>query len=82
MWMRVAALPSFKKLYRKIPAGSLKKSTKYELVVSNRFPVEMFKGYRHALAHFGFLIQRLQGLQGEERVQNANMRGMRGCKAF
>ena len=42
--MRVAALPSFKKLYRKIPANSLKKSTKYELVVSNRFPVDMFKG--------------------------------------
>ena len=31
--MRVAALPSFKKLYRKIPAGTLKKSTKYELVI-------------------------------------------------
>jgi hypothetical protein len=44
VWMRVAALPSFKKLYRKIPKEMLKKSTKYELVVSNRFPVASFKG--------------------------------------
>lgn len=47
VWMRVAALPSFKKLYRKIPAGALKKNTKYELVVHNRFPVHSFKGNKH-----------------------------------
>jgi len=47
VWMRVAALPSFKKLYRKIPPGELKRATKYELVVENRFPVLVFKGNKH-----------------------------------
>jgi hypothetical protein len=44
VWMRVAALPTFKKLYRRIPAGLLEKDTEYELVVHNRFPVHSFRG--------------------------------------
>eukprot|EP00286_Rhodomonas_abbreviata_P027994 CAMPEP_0181306974 /NCGR_PEP_ID=MMETSP1101-20121128/10603_1 /TAXON_ID=46948 /ORGANISM="Rhodomonas abbreviata, Strain Caron Lab Isolate" /LENGTH=400 /DNA_ID=CAMNT_0023413101 /DNA_START=18 /DNA_END=1223 /DNA_ORIENTATION=+ len=44
VWMRIAALPSFKKLYRKIPAGALKKNTAYNLEVSNNFPVHQFGG--------------------------------------
>jgi len=47
VWMRVAALPSFKKLYRRIPKGALKKGTQYELLVRNRFPVESFGGAKH-----------------------------------
>lgn len=47
VWMRVAALPSFKKLYRKIPKGALKKDTTYVLEVHDRFPVAGFKGGKH-----------------------------------
>ena len=47
VWMRVAALPSFKKLYRKIPKGALKKDTAYVLEVHDRFPVAGFKGGKH-----------------------------------
>ena len=47
VWMRVAALPSFKKLYRKIPKGALKKDTTYVLEVHSRFPVADFKGGKH-----------------------------------
>mmetsp|Transcript_20255 Transcript_20255/g.39342 ORF Transcript_20255/g.39342 Transcript_20255/m.39342 type:complete len:408 (+) Transcript_20255:81-1304(+) len=44
VWMRVAALPTFKKLYRRIPKGLLKKGTQYELLVQNRFPTASFGG--------------------------------------
>jgi len=44
VWMRVAALPKFKKLYRKIPAGSLTPGATYRLIIHNRFPVEAFGG--------------------------------------
>jgi len=47
VWMRVAALPNFKKLYRRIPAGLLKKGTQYELLVRNRFPTASFGGAKH-----------------------------------
>lgn len=44
VWMRVAALPNFKKLFRKIPKGTLKKGATYNLLVHDRFPVEAFGG--------------------------------------
>jgi len=46
VWMRVAALPTFRKVYRRIPKGALKKNIKYELVVMNRFPVAAFSGQK------------------------------------
>lgn len=49
VWMRIAALPSFKKLYRKIPSGSLKKNTEYELVIIDTFPVHQFSGKKHVV---------------------------------
>jgi len=42
--MRVAALPSFRKLYRKIPKGTLVKGEKYDLLINDNFPVEVFGG--------------------------------------
>ncbi|KAJ1472095.1 CDC50/LEM3 family, partial [Baffinella frigidus] len=44
VWMRIAALSTFRKLYRKIPAGQLTRGATYNLVVENRFPVAGFKG--------------------------------------
>jgi len=44
VWMRVAALPRFKKLYRKIPANKLKPGATYSLIIQNRFPVKDFGG--------------------------------------
>lgn len=44
VWMRVAALPTFRKVYRHVPKGLLKRNIKYELVVINRFPTEAFSG--------------------------------------
>jgi hypothetical protein len=44
VWMRIAALSTFRKLYRKIPANTLKKGETYTLEVDNRFPVQSFEG--------------------------------------
>jgi hypothetical protein len=44
VWMRIAALSTFRKLYRKIPANTLKKGESYTLEVDNRFPVQSFEG--------------------------------------
>jgi hypothetical protein len=44
IWMRVAALPSFRKLYRKISEFDLKKGDVLEFGIDNRFPVADFWG--------------------------------------
>eukprot|EP00287_Rhodomonas_sp_CCMP768_P030347 CAMPEP_0202854662 /NCGR_PEP_ID=MMETSP1389-20130828/91119_1 /ASSEMBLY_ACC=CAM_ASM_000865 /TAXON_ID=302021 /ORGANISM="Rhodomonas sp., Strain CCMP768" /LENGTH=397 /DNA_ID=CAMNT_0049533259 /DNA_START=28 /DNA_END=1221 /DNA_ORIENTATION=- len=49
VWMRIAALPSFKKLYRKIPKGTLTKNSKYTFEIHNNFPVHQFKGKKHVV---------------------------------
>ena len=41
VWMRVAALPTFKKLLRTIPKGTLKRAANYSLIVLDNFPVEV-----------------------------------------
>lgn len=45
VWMRTAALPSFRKLFRIIDADIPKGS--YELTVTDRFPVQAFEGKKY-----------------------------------
>ena len=48
VWMRTASLPTFRKLYRKIPNRALAKGT-YTLDVDHRFDVSGFSGEKYVV---------------------------------
>ncbi|KAJ3442552.1 cell cycle control protein [Anaeramoeba flamelloides] len=44
VWMRIAALPTFRKLYAILEKGKLEKSKTYTIEIGNNYPVESFEG--------------------------------------
>lgn len=49
VWFRVAGLPRFNKLYRKIGTTTLQKGEKYEITIDNQFEVGKFGGEKWVL---------------------------------
>ncbi|KAJ3440897.1 cell cycle control protein [Anaeramoeba flamelloides] len=44
VWMRVAPLPTFRKLYAILKTGKLEKNKKYTIQIENNYPVHQFEG--------------------------------------